>query len=435
MSISEKWKYKLSTMPQWFVALYAGICAFGVYFCMYAFRKPFTAADFSGIKFLSVDYKVWLVSAQLIGYTLSKFYGIRFIGGLKKTNRAHIIIYLILSAWAALFFFGLVPEPYNIIFLFINGLPLGMVWGLVFGFLEGRRATEFMGAMLSVSFIFSSGLVKSVGKSLLLYHHISEMWMPFTTGALFVPLLILFTWLLSLIPPPSEEDIKQRSARVPMTKEERSAFIKTFLPGIITIVSTYVLLTILRDFRDNFANELYKEMGYGNDASIFTETETYVSLAVLLCMGLLILVKDNLKAFMMNHYIILCGYALALTSALLYINNMLSPFWFMTLVGTGLYISYVPFNAVYFERMIAAYRITANVGFIMYISDAFGYLGSIFILFIKEFSGLQLSWTNFFIDMIIVISITGIAGTIAASIYFRKKYFSLSSPDKILYAA
>ncbi len=47
----------------------------------------------------------------------------------------------------------------------------------------------------------------------------------------------------------------------------------------------------------------------------------------------------------------------------------------MILIGTGLYISYVPFNALYFERMIATYKVQSNVGFIMYISDAFGYLG------------------------------------------------------------
>ena len=52
--------------------------------------------------------------------------------------------------------FAIVPPPYNVIFLFTNGLPLGMVWGMVFGYLEGRRFTEVLGAGLSVSFIFSA---------------------------------------------------------------------------------------------------------------------------------------------------------------------------------------------------------------------------------------------------------------------------------------
>ena len=431
MLTSKKWKEKLSSMPAWFIAVYAAVCSFGVYFCMYAFRKPFTAAGFEGIKFLAIDYKVWLVTAQVIGYMLSKFYGIRFIAAMKAANRASTIVKLILLSWIALLFFGWMPVPYNIIFLFMNGLPLGMVWGLVFGFLEGRRATEFMGAVLCTSFIFSSGVVKTVGKSVVLYWHVSEMWMPFVTGAMFVLPMILFTWLLNHIPAPTEKDIQLRSIRKPMTKEERASFIKTFLPGIIIIVTTYMLLTILRDFRDNFANEIYAEMGYANNASIFTITETYVSLIVLLCMSLLILVKNNMKAFLINHYIIIGGYVVALVSTLLFINQMLSPVIWMTMVGTGLYLSYVPFNALYFERMIASYRIKANVGFIMYISDAFGYLGSVMILFAKEFIGIQLSWTNFFTDIVIVISCIGIVGTYAASVYFRKKYFNISSSERV----
>ena len=422
---------KLASTPAWALSLYAALTAFGVYFCMYAFRKPFTAAGFEGITYWHINYKVWLVTAQVIGYMLSKFYGIRFISAMKGEKRAITIIKLILSAWAALLLFALVPAPYNIVFLLLNGFPLGMVWGLVFSFVEGRKATEFMGAVLSISFIFSSGVVKSAGKSLLINWHIKETWMPFLTGGLFVLPMLLSVWLLNHIPPPDKEDERHRSVRPPMTKEERKTFLATFLPGIIIIVTTYVLLTILRDFRDNFANELYKELGYGNDASIFTKTEIPVSLIVLLCMSLLILVKNNFRAFLVNHYIVMGGYATALISTLLFMAHHLDPIVWMTMIGTGLYLSYVPFNALYFERMIATYRIRSNVGFIMYIADAFGYLGSVLILIAKEFIGVQLSWTNFFTNAVIVVTLAGIAGTAIAAVYFKRKYLSVQHTQKI----
>ena len=425
MFVSKTWKNKLEQMPAWFISVYAAVCSFCVYFCMYAFRKPFTAAGFEGIYFLKIDYKVWLVSAQLVGYMLSKFYGIRFIAGMQQNKRANTIIILIVFAWITLFFFAITPSPYNIIFLLLNGFPLGMIWGLVFSYLEGRRATEFMGAVLSVSFIFSSGVVKTIGKGLVLNDHVSEFWMPFYTGSIFLIPLFLFTWLLNHMPSPTEKDIQLRSVRKPMTKQERKNFISIFLPGIIVIVTTYVLLTILRDFRDNFSNELYTELGYGNNASIFTITETPVSLIVLLCMSLLILIKNNVRAFLLNHIIIISGYVIALIATLLFINKIINPVWWMILIGTGLYISYVPFNALYFERMIATYKVQSNVGFIMYISDAFGYLGSVLILFLKEFSGVQLSWTDFFIRAVFIVTIIGIAGTVIAAIYFKRKHKSL----------
>ncbi len=409
------------------VAIYAALSAFGIYFCMYAFRKPFTSASYAGLTYMGIDYKVWLVTAQVVGYMLSKFYGIRFIAELQKGRQGISIILLTTFAWLALLMFALIPTPYNIIFLFLNGLPLGMIWGLVFRYLEGRRATEFMGAVLAVSFIFSSGFVKTVGKTITTHWHFSEYWMPFLTGGLFIMPLIAFTWLLNHIPPPNAEDIAHRSPRPPMTKKERSIFLKAFFPGIVMVVVTYSMLTILRDVRDNFSNELFTELGYGGNAGIFSLTETKVSLIVLLCMGALVLVKNNLRAFMINHYIIGAGYLIAITAMLLFARKFIGPISWMTLTGTGLYLSYVPYNALYFERMIATYRLKANVGFVMYIADAFGYLGSVLVLFLKEFLAIQVSWLNFYSLLLIIVCSLGFIGNLLTAIYFNNKFFHLQN--------
>lgn len=424
MVFSQKLSNYLQKQPVWFISLFAAITSFGVYFCMYAFRKPFTAAGYTDMVLWGVDFKIWLVTAQVIGYMLSKFYGIRFISALQPDSRSWAIIKLIAVAWLALFLFAVTPAPYNLVFLFINGFPLGMIWGIVFSYLEGRKTTEFMGAVLSVSFIFSSGVVKSVGKSLVINWHISEYWMPFIVGALFIIPLVGFTWLLSHLPRPTEEDIKKRSKRTPMTKEERSDFVKQFLPGLLVAVSVYVLSTVIRDFRDNFANEIWSELGFGNDTRIFSKSEIPVSIIVLVCMSLVMLIKSNYKAFILNHVIIIAGFAIALVSTLMFYRGYLSPLSWMIAIGSGLYMSYVPFNCLYFERMIATYRIRGNVGFVMYIADSFGYLGSVVVLFIRQFMPLKLSWTTFFAQSVVVVSILGITGTLIAVVYFRKKYFN-----------
>ena len=103
-----------------------------------------------------IQYKDALVISQVLGYASSKFYGIRFISELKKTGRGKIILLMVLIAWLSLLLFAIVPSPWNILFMFINGFPLGMIWGIVFSYVEGRKATDFIGATLAVSFIFSS---------------------------------------------------------------------------------------------------------------------------------------------------------------------------------------------------------------------------------------------------------------------------------------
>lgn len=425
---------KMEIAPVWFITLFGAVCSFGVYFCMYAFRKPFTAAAFEGLSFGGVSYKVWLVTSQLLGYMFSKFYGIRFIASMKKRKRGDTIVLLIFCAWLALLLFAVTPIPYNVLFLFLNGLPLGMVWGLVFSYLEGRQKTELMGVVLTVSFIFSSGFMKSIGKMMLLDNQVSEQWMPCMVGVFFIPPILLFTWLLNHLPEPGASDVELRSERKPMNKRERIRMVTSFLPGLLTIIAVYVLLTVLRDFRDNFANELWIELGYGNQASIFTRTEVFVSLIVLALMALLILVKDNIKAFMINHYIIISGFVIMSVTSILYHYLFIGPFLWMTMVGTGLYMSYVPFNCLYFERMIASYRITGNVGFLIYIADSFGYLGSVVVLFFKQFAGIQLSWISFFMNIVLVISVVGILGTIIAAAYFRKKYYSNQTFEQPFYA-
>ena len=104
----------------------------------------------------------------------------------------------------------------------------------------------------------------------------------------------------------------------------------------------------------------------------------------------------------------------------------------MVLSGVGLYMGYVPFNCMLFERLIAGFKYVSNAGFIIYVADSFGYLGSDVILVAKNFMKLQISWTSFFTTMVIVMSVTGITLVTGAAWYFNRKYrnyFSHSAPQ------
>src|SRR5580765_1472663 len=418
--------------PAWVATLLAALSAFCVYTCMYAFRKPFTVAEYAGLRFLGIDYKIWLVMSQTAGYTLSKFFGIKFIAELKNKNRALIILKFIGVAWLALLFFAIVPAPYNIIFLLINGFPLGIIYGLVFSYLEGRKTTEFLGAALSSSFIFASGFTQSAGKFILLKWNIDQWWMPWVTGLVFFIPLLFFTWLLEKTPKPTEDDILLRTERKPMNKKERLDFIKTFFPGLFMLLVVYVMLTIIRDYRSNFAANIWKEAGHGNDISLFTQTEIPASLLVLVLMSLLVYVKRNIRALLINHFLIVFGFVLSLSGTLLFVYNQLSAFWWMTITGVGLYLGYVPFNCMLFERLIATFRYVSTAGFIIYVADSFGYLGSDVVLLVKNFSNSNISYSDFFVKMIVSISALGAGLTILSSIYFRKKYQRYFTPSSNL---
>lgn len=412
---------RLQRSPAWVFVLYVSLSSFVVYACMYGFRKPFTAASFEGLSLFGISYKVVLVISQVLGYMLSKFYGIRFIAGMEPAKRAGFIIKLILTAWVSLLLFGLVPVPYNFVFMFINGLPLGMVWGLVFGFLEGRKVTELMGAILSTSFIFASGLAKTVGKGLIL-HGVSETWMPFIAGAVFVGPLLLSTWLLNQTPPPTPEDIAQRTIRRPMGKEQRRDFLRKFGFALVPIVIAYVMLTILRDFTEDFANELWTETGFRNNADVFAGTSTIVSLIVLAVIGGFFLIRNNYRAFQLNNAIIIGGFILAAGATILFHLHAISAVAWIITASAGLYLGYVPYNCFYFERMLAAYKIPGNVGFLIYIADAFGYLGTVVVLLVKEFVHVHYTWVDFFTGMFYISAAAGTLLVLWSAVLYAKIY-------------
>jgi MFS family permease len=407
------------------LVVYISLCAFVVYSCMYGFRKPYTVGTYSNLSFMGVSYKVCLVIAQVLGYMFSKFYGIRFISAMQPQRRAFYILLFVGTAWLSLLLFAIIPPPYNIICMFINGLPLGMVFGLVLGSLEGRRTSELMGAVLATSFIFASGLAKTIGKWLLLDFNITGWWMPFTAGAVFVVPLLISVWLLSKAPPPSEEDKQHRTERKPMTALERKAFISKFGTSLVAIVIAYVVFTIVRDFCEDFANELWSETGYANSAGIFAKTSTIISVIALAVIGGFFLIKNNYRAFRISHFIIMAGVLLSAIATLCFNLHFISPFMWMVLAVTGMYLAYIPFNCMYFERMLAAYKINGNVGFVMYIADAFGYLGTVAVLLIKEFIPIQYSWVSFFSFLFYTAGILGIVLVIISLITHSKLYTSL----------
>jgi hypothetical protein len=403
------------------LAIWASVAAFSTYFCMYAFRKPFTAGTFDGQTVWGMDFKIVLVIAQVLGYMLSKFIGIKVIAEMSPKKRPLSILVLIGFSWLALLIFTVAPTEYKPFCLFMNGLPLGLIWGLVFSFLEGRRLTELLGAGLAVSFIVSSGVVKSIAKGLMTTYGYTEFQMPFTVGAIFIIPLMLSVWMLSQIPLPSVSDTILRSERRPMTAADRRDLFKRYSFGIVCLTAFYFILTAFRDFRDNFIVEIWADLGY-TDASVLTSAELPIALSVLILVASLIFIKNNAIAFWCNHLLILFGGVMVILSNYLYENHFISAYTWMIMVGFGLYLSYILFQSLIFDRMIATFKEVANVGFLMYIADAFGYLGSISALLLKNFGGKNISHLEYFVVGGYVMAAACFVLVLASYYYFFEKY-------------
>jgi hypothetical protein len=357
-----------------------------------------------------------LVVSQVIGYALSKFIGIRLVSETSRARRAVTLVGLICMAELALIAFGFLPPAGQVVAIFFNGLPLGAVWGLVFGFLEGRKTTELLGAGLSAAYIVASGAVKSVGR-VLMDAGIPEVWMPALTGALFFVPFLLAVWALNRLPPPSAEDIAVRVEREPMNGNHRRVFFRRFAPGLIALTALHVFVTAYRDFRDNFQAEIFADLGQ-LDASVFARSEALVAIAVLVLVAAVFLIRDNRRALLVLHGLMIAGLLLVAASTAMMLAGWIDGMTWMILDGIGLYLAYVPYGSVLFDRLIAATGVVATSVFMIYVADAFGYVGSICVVLFKNFSDVELSWLDFFVNFSWVTVCVGMVGFVISGVYF-----------------
>jgi hypothetical protein len=148
--------------------------------------------------------------------------------------------------------------------------------------------------------------------------------------------------------------------------------------------------------RADFTPEIWAGLQTRVSPEVYGWSETAVAAGVLLVLAFTVLIRDNRRAFMVGIGLAIAG-ALLIPVALLGLRaKVLPPFGFMVLLGFGLYLPYIVVHTTVFERLIAKTRNRANIGYLMYLVDAFGYLGYVTVLVGRNFFGPQQSFLPFF---------------------------------------
>jgi len=384
---------------------------------MYAFRKPFAAGTYAEASWFGLDLKTAFVISQVVGYTVSKYLGIKWVSEVRRERRMVMIIGLIAAAELALVAFAVLPRAGKMAALLLNGLPLGMIWGLVVRYLEGRRASEVLLASLSCSFILASGAVKDVGRWLL-SAGVPQYWMPAAAGLLFFPPLVLAASLLDRVPDPDAADEAEREARPPMQAHDRRSFARRFSPGLVLLLGVYLALTAFRDFRDNYGIELFEELGYAGQPALFSRTELPVAALVLVLMSSLSIVRDRRRGLAAVFLVMTSGLALVGAATLGLDRAWLSGQAWMICVGLGVYLAYVPFSSFLFDRIMAATRFGGTAVFAVSLADAVGYTGSVGTQLYKDLLASESSRLSFFKTFSYGLSTGGGLLLVLAALYF-----------------
>ena len=380
---------------------WAGGAALLSYALVYALRKPFTAATFDGLDFMGMDYKTATSIIQIAGYVLSKFMGIKWISELRREDRVRFIIASVSVAELSLLAFALLPVPYNVCALFFNGLSLGCMWGVIFSFIEGRRLTGILASIMGISIAFSSGLAKSLGLFLMNDLGVGCFWMPAVIGGFAFVLIILLAFILNALPAPSEEDIRSCTKCVPMDARQRKAIFFRFAPLLLMLFVANLFITIIRDVKEDFLVNIVDTSQFS--AWAISGIDGMVTLIILALFILVSMIRDHQRVLYTLLWMVIGGTFLLVGVSYYYEQLNLSPLVWMFLQSLGVYIAFLSFQTLFFERFVACFNIKGNVGFFIVSIDFIGYLGTVGVLIFKESFVAHLNWIEFYNTMVLTL--------------------------------
>ena len=254
--------------------------------------------------------------------------------------------------------------------------------------------TDILASLLGVSMVFSSGVAKSFGLFAMNEMHISQFWMPAVIGGFALPLLVLMGYMLKRLPQPTAEDIALRNERVTLDSKGRKALFLKYAPILTLLFIGNFMLLVLRDIKEDF---LVYILDMSNQSSwMFARIDTIVTLIILGIFALFIFFRSNIRALLWLMTLVIAG-CLTMTYVSYHYDTLdLSPVMWLFIESLSLYIAYLTFQTVFFDRFIACFRIKGNVGFFIAMIDFIGYLGTVTLLSTKELLNIEVEWFALF---------------------------------------
>jgi hypothetical protein len=372
------------------------VAGLGLYFSTCVLRKTFTAAMFldettgEALEWFSsgITLKTALVLSQMAGFMIAKLVAIKIVSEAKGRQDVWLAAVNVLAELTLVVFGALGTAPnWTPVPMFFNGLMVGMVWGLVVLYFEGRQGSDTMLVFLSLSLIVSHGFVKDVGLVTMDWG-VDEFWMPAVTGGIFLPMCLGSLLALNQLPPPSEEEVLDKTERINMDHKARTKYFLMFWPGLTCLWIGYVFPTAYRDYRDSFTVEIFAEMKYDVESGMIGRSETIVAAILLVPLAVIVFIKSNVRAFTVTMFCLIFASVLLLGVVYTYMGagNYIDSYTYYVLTGVASYLAYVPYTSVLFERMVAVLHEPCNLGFLMAIMDALGYIGVFMLFLLAEYS-------------------------------------------------
>lgn len=371
-----------------------------------------------------------------IGFGLAKFPAVHVMSSaIYFKHRLKVLSFLVASSAVCLTIplalSGGSPFP-TLCGVFLGCFPSSMLYGGLVSYVEGRRSTEILIAIVH----FSSTLAGSASRgtaTAVLASGVAPCWMPAAIAVVVTPVILLMLWVLDRSPPPSTADVAARQPRQAMSAQQRADFINSFRPGLLLLISAYSLLTAVRFFRDLFSRDIFTAANGGIVPSSFVFATADLPGAIMAA-GVLILfgkVEDSSRAMTLMISAMMLLTAVMLAATLLFSIEVLGCIGWQLVLGAGLYGTYSLACMPIYDRLVSASSFGstgATCSFLVFYGDMCGYVGAVSLTLWKTFGTSNPAPTKVleqFIGATIVLSVGILACQLAAQRYFKERFKQL----------
>ncbi len=414
-----RWLYRAGPTVQ---LAFGGLTSFSICLGAFALREPFLATPLAGTISVfgagPVDLRAACITAQALGLALSQPIGAVAVVELDPARRVPALAGVLGVAELALVMLALVPPPLAPVCLFVDGLALGLVWGLVFSFLEGRRVSDGLGAVAAAGYLLAGGAMRSFGHAVDSLG-VPALWAPAAAGAAAALPLAGALWLLAQFPPPNRQDEAERLFRAPMTSAMRSQFLRASALGLGLLVAAHALLSGYRELRTRMTLELWGVLAPPDAPSVLTAAELPAAVATVVAIGGLMIFRDHRRALAAVHGLILLGLAAIGGSTVLYLGGAVGPTSWMVTIGAGLFLVHVPFMTVLFDRLVAAVGLVGTAVFMVFVAGTFGHAGRLAVLAVEMVRGPLVDSLDGFARASLAVTALATVLVVASAAYFR----------------
>ena len=370
--------------PSWRVALwgllyYSSIFLIkvGMFACAWRERPAFGGLSF----------KTCLALAQTFGYASGKIPSLVYSPKLPEEQLRGALMAVIVAAGTAVTLSTFAPPGLSLVLVAMACFALAPAWSILMRFLEGRRDTEAVVAIVSFSYIGCSGLCKGITVDLVVVGF-SDAEAVATCAVAGTALGLLAAERVAAQPPPSEADIEKRGRRKQMTnyRAEGGQLAREFGLGLALCVSAYTLLGSLRAYRDYFQLELFMAVGLsGQGASLFATSEFTISVVVLASTACFGLVEDNRRALRLILWVAAGGGVGLAGFTALHGQGWIGGLAWMVCLGASAFLAYVPLGCMLYERLLGAAREQMTSALLNLLADACVLVGTAILLCYKDF--------------------------------------------------